>query len=256
MNNKDDETKKQGQIGGRSRDLSITIDGEYTAREKKNAEDGIEQVPVLSLSHVIVFPFALTPLVLSEEKAIRVVERAAADERLIAFFPEMPDGVKNVPPPVPTPTPQTQGSASAPGSAPVFHPTADGIEFKVAMWSMEGKTVSAVGVLVRIVKMLKFPDGTVRVLVRGLSRIRFMGSLKGKDELLFARIRKIETKVENNLETVAMIRNATKQFQEIISFSPNFPEDLKIAILNLTDSERIVDLISDTLNFSFPEKML
>lgn len=252
MNDKDDRTKTQDGTGGRESGISITIDGKNAVPGNKSEEDGIEQIPALSLSRVIVFPFALTPLVLSEEKAIRVVERAAADERLIAFFPEMPEGVKTRPA-----TPPAQGQTSAPDStaASGSPPTADGIEFKVAMWNMDGKTVSAVGVLVRIVKMLKFPDGTVRVLVRGLSRIRFMGSLKGKDDLLFARIRKIETKVENNLETVAMIRNATKQFQEIISFSPNFPEDLKIAILNLTDSERIADLISDTLNFSFPEKL-
>ena len=252
MDSKDNEEKKNGAADGQEKDLAITINGENAPPQKKAEDDGVEQVPALTLSRVIVFPFALTPLVLSEEKLIRVVERAAADQRLMAFFPEMPEGVKNDPP---ESAGQAKNDPSAPGAAPSFHPTADGIEFKVAMWNMEGKTVSSIGVLVRIVKMLKFPDGTVRVLVRGLSRIRCLGSGKGKDGLLFARVRKIETKVENNLETVAMIRNATKQFQEIISFSPNFPEDLKIAILNLTDSERIADLISDTLNFSFPEKL-
>ena len=256
MESKDDKEKKNGAAGGQEKELAITISGENAPPQEKTEEDGVEQVPALTLSRVIVFPFALTPLVLSEEKHIRVVEHAAADERLMAFFPEMPEGVKNDPPePSAAAAGETQNEPAAAGETPPFHPTADGIEFKVAMWNMDGKTVSSIGVLVRIVKMLKFPDGTVRVLVRGLSRIRCLGSGKGKDGLLFARVRKIETKVENNLETVAMIRNATKQFQEIISFSPNFPEDLKIAILNLTDSERIADLISDTLNFSFPEKL-
>ena len=53
-----------------------------------------------------------------------------------------------------------------------------------------------------------------------------------------------------------MIKNAVKQFQEIISFSPNFPEELKVAVLNLQDNERIVDLIADTVNISYSEKLV
>ena len=68
-----------------------------------------------------------------------------------------------------------------------------------------------------------------------------------------ARIPKAEN---DSVEVSAMIKNAVKQFQEIISFSPNFPEELKVAVLNLQDNERIVDLIADTVNISYSEKLV
>ncbi len=222
--------------------------------------NALETVPALALTNVVVFPFALSPLVISEEASIRTIEKAMEGkdeaERLLAFFPEIPD--KGFLPDSPemqgeqkiaTPEGQTPPGPAAPLN------NADDMDFNIGFCDLDGKQVSSVGVLVRIVKMLKFPDGTVRILVRGISRIRYLGYSKMSGGIVITGIKRIVTRVENNIETIAMIRNATKQFQEVVSFSPNFPEELKIAILNLTDSERIADLIADTLNFSYPEKL-
>lgn len=218
---------------------AITVRSEY---DQNKHEEEMPMIPALVLSGVIIFPYALTPLVLSDEKDIRIAEKAAAGERLIAFFPEMPKRGD---------ASSASGSKLPPGPRA---PVTDGIEFKVGVWKLDEKVVSATGVTARIVKTLKFPDGTLRVLVRGLSRVRTQSLLK-KDGENYVKVTKLVTKVGGDLETVAMVRNAIKQFQEVISFSSNFPEELKIAVLNLTDSERITDLISDTLNFSYPEKL-
>ncbi len=196
----------------------------------KAGDNGILKTPVLTLNGVIVFPFALTPLVIEGDVSISLVEQAVAGERLVGLFPEMPP--ENTLP----------------------QPESGGIELKVQREQFDGKTVSGIGVLGRIVKMLKFPDGTVRVLVRGLSRVKFISQVKDAPSPT-AIVSRIVDEPDRAMETIAMARNAIKQFQEIISYSPNFPEELKIAILNLTDNIRIVDLIADTINISYVEKL-
>ena len=218
--------------------LNITISGgKDLTPAPEETDDGsnprFQTVPVLSLNSVVVFPFALTPLVINGDNAIRLVESSATDEqRLVGLFPELPqdaeERIRDV----------------------------DGIDLKVDLKSIEGKTVSAIGVLGRIVKMMKFPDGTVRVLVRGLTRIRLLEEVRNSSEPFSSgRIERLSALQDNSLETIAMVRNSVKQFQEIVSYSPNFPEELKIAVMNLNDNTRIVDLIADTINISYYEKL-
>jgi len=181
-------------------------------------------VPLLPLRGMLVFPYTLSPLVIEGDEFIGMVEEVSSGNRLIAVFPEFPDNL-----------------------------SLEGVAFDAKIGSVKWgeRQITAIGTAARIVKMLRFPDGTVRVLVRGLQRVRFLAAAdKGQIE--------VERVVEENssdLETVAMARNALKQFQEIISFSSNFPEELKIAIMNVNDNSRLVDLIADTLNLNFTEKL-
>ena len=195
----------------------------------KNDQDGLNNlpdrmsVPALPLSGILVFPYALTPLVIDGE-GIDLIQKTADGERLIALFPEVPQE----------------------------HVETSGLNLKMKTFSLQEKKVFASGVLGRIVKMLRFPDDTVRVLIRGLCRIKEISYNK---ETKHAVIRKIREESDHEIEVQAMVRNAIKQFQEVIAFSPNFPEDLKIAILNMNSGTRITDLIADALNISYAEKL-
>ena len=195
--------------------------------ENTGMTDDVIETLAITQPGTILFPFALTPLVLDNPGNIARAEKAASGSRLIAVFPEMPknEDVSEV----------------------------QGIELNVTSFKLDDHDVSSIGVLCRLVKTLKFPDGTVRILLRGLERIRYEGPVSGDSPLL--KVRKIVQPEDNSIETAAMVRNAVKQFQEITSFSPNFPEELKIAIINLTDNVRIVDLIADSVNFSNLEKL-
>ncbi|MBR4663137.1 MAG: endopeptidase La [Lentisphaeria bacterium] len=189
--------------------------------------DDVVETLAITQPGTILFPFALTPLVLDNPGNIAKAEKAASGSRLIAVFPEMPknEDVSEV----------------------------QGIELNVTSFKLDDHDVSSIGVLCRLVKTLKFPDGTVRILLRGLERIRYEGPVSEDSPLV--KVRKIVQPEDNSIETAAMVRNAVKQFQEITTFSPNFPEELKIAIINLTDNVRIVDLIADSVNFSNLEKL-
>lgn len=185
-------------------------------------------VPILTLQGMLVFPYTLTPMVIDGEEKVKMIKKSTDDNRLIAIFPEVPtdEEISN-----------------------------ESIELKAETVVHKDKIITKMGVVARIVKMLNFPDGTVRVLVRGLKRIIYEKPYtrnKDTDCIIYKNFKNI---TDDSLESSAMLKNAINQFQKIISFSPNFPEELKIAILNLDDNVRLVDLIADTLNIDFVEKL-
>ena len=224
------EAKGQGSLTP----LSITVSGENGNDMSKNDSfgDRIVDAPALILSGIVVFPHALTPLVLNDPGMISMMDAASTGDRMIALFPEIPDdeSMRGL----------IKGKAFDPNTTSFL---------------LNKRRIANVGALARIVKTLKFPDGTVRVLVRGIARCRFMTVVPGKPYMVM-KVHRLSDAPDASLETAVMVRNATKQFQEVISFAPNFPEELKIAVLNMTDNSRIADVIADTLNISFAEKIV
>ena len=204
---------------------SITVKGGGFSGSPRN-EDNI--VPVLCLKGILVFPYTLTPLVIEGQDNVQMITRTTNENRLLGVFSEFP----------------TDEMLSASGNAQKFEP-----------FDFFGTKVSRIGVVVRIVKMLNFPDGTVRVLVRGIKRVSILRTTQDQDSNKCAVVDDVVESKDDSMETAAMIKNSINQFQEIISYSPNFPEELKIAILNVNDNSRVVDLMADTLNISFIEKL-
>ncbi|MBP5585440.1 MAG: endopeptidase La [Lentisphaeria bacterium] len=214
--------------------LSITVSGENGNDQSRNDSpvERIVDAPALILGGIVVFPHALTPLVLNDPGMISMMDAASSGDRMIALFPEVPD----------------DESMRGLIKGKAFDPNTNS-------FLLNNRRIASVGALARIVKTLKFPDGTVRVLVRGIARCRFMALVPGKPYMVM-KVHRLSDAPDSSVETAAMVRNATKQFQEVISFAPNFPEELKIAVLNMTDNSRIADVIADTLNITFAEKVV
>src|SRR5947199_3628552 len=110
-----------------------------------------------------------------------------------------------------------------------------------------------VGCAARVLKMLKFPDNTVRVLVEGLWRIRVQ-QYTVTEPYLCANFELIKDLTEDSVELSAMMRNAQGQFQEIVKLSPALSEQIKIAALNTEDPGHFTDLIAVNLNLDLAER--
>jgi ATP-dependent Lon protease len=206
---------------------SITVKDEgFNSGQNPKLPDNC--VPILTMEGMLVFPYTLTPMVIDSEDKIKMIKKSTSENRLIAIFPEVPSPEK-----IPT----------------------ESVELKAETLEHNGKEITRMGVLVRIVKMLNFPDGTIRVLVRGLKRVEYVKPYVDNENNECLIYEEFVEEADNSLESAAMLKNAINQFQKIISFSPNFPEELKIAILNLDDNVRLIDLIADTLNIDFVEKL-
>jgi ATP-dependent Lon protease len=110
-----------------------------------------------------------------------------------------------------------------------------------------------VGCAARVLKMLKFPDNTVRVLIEGLWRIRIK-LYESETPYLRAKIEVLKDVKEDSIELAALTRNAQGQFQEIVKLSPAMADQVKIAALNTEDPGHLTDLIAVNLNLSLAER--
>ena len=113
--------------------------------------------------------------------------------------------------------------------------------------------IHEVGCAARLLKMLKFPDNTVRVLVEGLWRVRIK-EYTSTTPYLSAKFELMKDLTEDSVELTAMMRNAQGQFQDIIKLSPALSEQVKIAALNTENPGHFTDLIAINLNLSLEER--
>jgi ATP-dependent Lon protease len=172
-----------------------------------------EALPILGLSDIVIFPGTVTHLLVETQQSIRLIDDVVAGDRFLGLVLQRRAEVEN-------PTP------------------ADLYEF---------------GCAGRVAKMLKFPDGTVRILVEGLRRFR-VAAYSSQTPYLVARTQKLKDDADPSLELTALARNAEREFQEIIKLSPSLAEQVKIAALNTDDPGKLADLIAANLNLSLEER--
>jgi ATP-dependent Lon protease len=172
-----------------------------------------ETVPILGLSDIVIFPAMVAPLLVETPQSIKLIDEVAAGDRLLGVALQRKPEAEN-------PTPEE---------------------------------IYEVGCAARLLKMLKFPDNTVRVLVEGLWRIRIK-EYTGTAPFLVARFELMKDLKEDSVELTAMMRNAQGQFQEIIRLSPALSEQVKIAALNTEDPGHFADLIAVNLNLNLDER--
>jgi ATP-dependent Lon protease len=102
-------------------------------------------------------------------------------------------------------------------------------------------------------KMLKFPDNTVRVLVEGLRRFEIT-EFASEEPYICAHIHVLQEQLEDSIEMTALARNAQIQFQEIINLSPALSEQVKVNALNADQPGKLADLIAANLNLNLEER--
>jgi ATP-dependent Lon protease len=172
-----------------------------------------ESLPILGLSDIVIFPGTVMPLLVESPQSIRLIDDVVAGDRFLGLVLQRSAEIEN-------PTP------------------AD-------LWPH--------GCAGRVLKMLKFPDGTVRVLVEGLRRFRII-DYSTETPYLIARIEKLKDVADDSLELTALARNAEREFQEVVKLSPTLAEQVKVAALNTEDPAKLADLIAANLNLSLEER--
>ena len=177
------------------------------------AQDLPTHLPILPLSDVVVFPHMVAPLLVSSAQSIRLIDEVVAGNRLLAV------------------TLQTDPDLE--------HPRPD--------------QLLPYGCVARVMRMLKFPDDSVRVLIQGIKRMRIV-HVDAETPYLQAQITPLDDEQENTLEIAALARNAANQFQEIIKLSPSIPDELKVAVVNIEDPSKLADVIAANLNLPLQEK--
>jgi ATP-dependent Lon protease len=164
------------------------------------------QLPVLPLRDTVTFPDTLTPLAVGQERSVRLVNDVLAGDRMLVMV-----GSKD---------PDTES------------PSAD--------------QLYGVGVVGTVARMLKVPDGTLRILVEGGQRVR-IDEWVDETPYLVARIAEAPDIVREGPELTALMRNSQQTFSRIIEETPYLPEELQLAVANLDDPSALSHLIAGSL---------
>jgi ATP-dependent Lon protease len=166
-----------------------------------------EVLPVLPLRDIVIFPFMIVPLFVSRERSIRAVDQALAENRMIMLAA------------------QRDVNKEEPGVGDLYD----------------------VGTVAIIMRMLKLPDGRIRILVQGVSRAR-INYLEESPDFLKARIEvQTETTPEQNLELEALTRNVRAALEKAVSLGKNISPEVMAIVSTVEDPARLADLAVSNL---------
>jgi ATP-dependent Lon protease len=172
-----------------------------------------DALPILPLRETVTYPDTLTPLAVGQERSIKLVNDVLSGNRMLAM--------------VASKDPEND----TPGPDDLYD----------------------VGVAGTVARMMRVPDGTLRILVQGSERIRILG-YASEQPYLVARIEEMPDVIVESTELEALTRNVQSTFSEIIEAIPYLPEELQLAVANLDDPSALSHLIAGALRISTEEK--
>lgn len=111
----------------------------------------------------------------------------------------------------------------------------------------------SIGTAALIAKMFKLPDGSIRIFLQGLSRMR-LKEVTQTEPYIKAKVEVIKDKLEKNVELEALTRNLTGLFQKVVELAPNLPSELNFAVLNIPDPSNLADFVAVNANLKLGER--
>ncbi len=168
-----------------------------------------DALPVLPLRDSVAFPDTMMPLAVGQERSIKLVDDVLAGNRMLVMVASK------------------DPEAEEPGPDQLYR-------------------VGVVGVVAR---MMKVPDGSVRILVQGTERVR-LSEFIAEEPYLVARIEEMPDRIEESQELEALTRNVQRTFSDIIEQIPYLPEELQLAVTNIEDPSALCHLIAGSLRVS------
>ncbi len=167
-----------------------------------------DDMPVLPLRDTVLFPNSFMPLAVAREASVRLIDEASTSGRMIGVF--------------------TQREAT------VEEPLQEDLY--------------PIGTATHIHKMFKLPDGSLRLIVQGLARVRFERLAQTRPYLRAAvSLAEEVLRDEDHLEIDALQRNIKSNFQQVVSLSPLLSDDLQALAGNITEPGKLADFIASSL---------
>ena len=172
-----------------------------------------QALPVLPLKETVVFPESMTPLAIGQERSIKLIDDVVAGERMLALVT-----VRNE-------------DAETPGFDDLYD----------------------VGTAAIVHKMIRVPDGSLRILVQGVQRIKVEKHVS-EDPYLVAEFSELPDVLVESKQVEALTRNVQGLFARVIALVPYLPEELQLAAANVDDPSALCHLVASTLRLKTEEK--
>ncbi|PZR00995.1 MAG: endopeptidase La [Cereibacter sphaeroides] len=172
-----------------------------------------QSFPVLPLRDIVVFPHMIVPLFVGREKSVRALEDVMAEDKQILLSSQIDPSVDD--------------------------PTAEGIYRN--------------GVLANVLQLLKLPDGTVKVLVEGKTRVQITEFLEN-DRFFEARAIELHETPGDATSVEALIRSVSDEFERYAKIKKNIPEEALSAVSETRESDKLADLVAGHLGIEVAQK--
>jgi ATP-dependent Lon protease len=171
------------------------------------------ELPVLPLRDSVTYPDTLTPLAIGQERSVQLVNDVLVGDRMLVMVASR------------------EPDEETPGPEQLYD----------------------VGVAGMVARMLKVPDGSLRILVQGGQRVR-VDEWLSTEPYLTARVTEMPDVIEEGPELTALTRNVQQTFSQIIEEVPYLPEELQMAVANLEDPSALSHLIAGALRIGSEER--
>lgn len=171
------------------------------------------KMPLLPLRDVVVYPHLVIPLFVGRDKSVKALEIASDADKKIMLVAQK--------------------------SATKDEPDADDIY--------------EIGTIATVLQMLKLPDGTVKVLVEGLHRVR-VSEFEEIDGSFWAKPEAIEQLHEEDSEVEALMRTVMTQFDQYVKLNKKIPPEILTSLATINEAGRLADTISAHLTLKLEEK--
>ncbi len=170
--------------------------------------------PVLPLRDIVVYPKMIVPLFVGREKSIKALQSVADEDGNIILLT------------------QKEATIDDPQADDVYH----------------------IGTLGNVVQMLRLPDGTVKVLIEGMERVKISKFCRNKEFMLAEAEILPEEESSNSLELEALVRAVLSQFEEYVKLSRKTPPEVLVSVNQLKDYAKMADTIAAHLSLKIEDK--
>jgi ATP-dependent Lon protease len=171
------------------------------------------KMPLLPLRDVVVYPHLVIPLFVGREKSVKALEIASEQNKQILLVA------------------QKSATKDDPDAADLYE----------------------IGTLATVLQMLKLPDGTVKVLVEGLQRVR-ISEFEETEDCFLARAEIVKAPDESHQETEALMRTVLTQFDQYVKLNKKIPPEILTSLATIHEAGRLADTISAHLTLKLEEK--
>jgi len=171
-----------------------------------------EILPVLPLKNTVIFPMTLQPLIVGQPRSIQLVDEVVVSDRLVALVALKNEGTEE---PMPD-------------------------------------DLYSVGTMAVIHRLAKAPDGTTRLIIQGLERVRLIEYTQTAPYMK-ARVEAAPDEIEESLEVEALSRNVSELFRRLVSLVSYLPEELAMAALSTDDPRQLVYMVATGVRMSLAD---
>ncbi len=172
-----------------------------------------DELPLIPLRNMVVFPQMIVPLFVGRSKSVKALEDTLEKERLVVFASQKSEDVEEP----------------------------------------AQKDICQIGTLAEIVQMLALPDGTTKILVEGVARVK-IESFTQDTPYYKVKISKIPDPSEVSVEVEALLRVVIKKFENYVKLNKRIPSETLMSIINVENPGRLADLIASYLTLKVEEK--